>query len=376
METSSRSTLSTACFFLVLALSLAFVSGSSKEQKQPISKFPDKLNQRVVLSVTNSLEREHVVEYAKDGVSKISERIEYADGMTTLIQYQGKQFAQKLLEFYPSTSQSSERRVKSEIVFMPGSSDFHSHRAFRPDGTTIKTGQRRKDGTYETFTFYEDGKTVEKNQISSPDQFIVTERNWRKDGSTERIVTTDQVRNVFVWHYRPDNTLRMMYQYSTKGWHMPGGKFYRPDGESIKAEFKLFSDRTIVSYFDVAKREQLQIVYRKEEGDKLVLVFNPANHKPLFEQRWKHISGSFDCTGVYRLIQTEVAQAGSEPSSRKVWRRITMSEQGDLAVRLEELKIPGDESSAIVWQGSNVKVDSVLISHPDYECLALPEIKK
>lgn len=376
METSTKSALLTACIVLVLALSLILMSGSGNERKQIMTKFPDKLNQRVVLSVTRPLEREHVVEYAKDGVSKISERIEYINGMTTLIQYQGTQFAQKLIEFYPASSKSSGRQIKSEIVFMPGSSDFQSHRAFRTDGTTLKTGQRRKDGTYETFTLYEDGKTVQKNQISSSDQFVVTERNWRKDGSTERIVTTDQARNVFVWHYRPDNTLWMMYEYSTKGWHMPSGKFYRPDGDSVKAEFKLFSDRNIVSYFDDAKRELFQIIYRKEESDKLVLVFNPADHKPLFEQRWKHISGNFDCTGIYRLIQTEVAQAGNDLSDRKVWRRITMSEQGDLAVRLEEFKVPGDESSAIVWQGTNVKVDSVLVRHPDYECLALPEIKK
>lgn len=348
----TKSNLLKACLFLVCAALIGFVSGNSNEKKTFSAKFPDKLNQRVVLSVTNSLEREHVVLYANDGLSKVSERIEYVDGTTTLIQYDGSQFARKLTEFYPDSNQSGKRRVKSEIVFMTGSSDFQSHKAYRPDGTTIKIGERQKDGTYETFTLYEDGKTVEKNQISTPDQFVQTQKVWRKDGSTEKIITTDKNRYVFVWNYRPNNTLWMMYIFSTKGWSMPSGKFYDLDGKSVQMEFKLYSDQTVFVYPNSAGQAEYQVSYRPEAGEKSILALNPATQKPLFEQRWKHVSGNFDCTGTFSFIQTELFKPESDYASHKVERRILASELGD-----------------------NSQVELRLVQQPALVCLTLPEIK-
>lgn len=347
----TKSTFFKACMFLGFASLIGLVSASSHEKKTFLSKFPDKLSTRAVLSVTNALEREHVVLYANDGLSKVSERIEYVDGTTTLIQYDGSRFARKLTEYYPDSNQSGKRRVKSEIVFMTDSSDFQSHKAYRPDGTTIKTGERRKDGTYETFTLYEDGKTVEKNQISAPDQFVQTQKVWRKDGSTEKIITTDKNRYVFVWNFRPNNTLWMMYIFSTKGWSMPSGKFYDPDGKSVQMEFKLLSDQTVFIYPNSAGQAEYQVSYKPEAGEKSILALDPATQKPLFEQRWKHVSGNFDCSGTFSFIQTELFKPESEYESRKVERRILASELGN-----------------------NTQIDLRLVQQPALVCLTLPEI--
>lgn len=348
----TMSTLVKACIFCVLALFITFASGSSHKKKPFLEKFPDKLSQRLVLSVTNAHEREHVVEYTSDGSGKLSERIEYADGTTTIIKYHGSQFAQKLTEFYPTSANSSNRQVKSEIIFKSGSSGFQSHTAFRPDGTKIKMGSRQDDGTYKTFTLFSDGKTVEKTQISTSDQFVLNETVWRTDGSTAKIVTTDKDRNVFVWNYRPDNTLWMMYQFSTKAWYMPIGKFYDLDGKRVKLEFRLFSDRTVFTYLNSAQQAEYQVIYKKDDGEKIILVLNPSDQKPLFEQRWKHISGNFDCTGKFSFIQSEQFKPESDLSSRQVERRIIASELGDKS-----------------------QVDQRLVQEPILECLILPEIK-
>ncbi len=348
----TKSTLFKTCLFFALVSLIGLVSGSSHDKRTFSSKFPDKLSKRVVLSVTNALEREHIVEYAIDGLSKMSERIEYVDGTTTLVQYDGSQFARKLTEFYPDLNQSGNRRVKSEIFFVTGSSNFQSHKAYRPDGTTIKIGERLKDGTYETFTMYEDGKTVEKNQISTTDHFVQTEKVWRKDGSTEKIITTDSNRYVFVWNFRPNNTLWMMYMFSAKGWSMPSGKFFDLDGKRVQMEFKLYSDQTVFIYLNSAEQAEYQVSYRPEAGEKSILALDPATQKPLFEQRWKHVSGNFDCTGTFSCIQTEQFKPESDYASHKVERRILASELGD-----------------------NSQVELRLVQQPALVCLTLPEIK-
>lgn len=390
----------------LVLLFAAVLCGCSNPAPTKRPDLPTKLSHRTILSTNNPNELEHWVIYKQDKVTKALEQIEYSNGTSTYIYFGAGEFADKMVEYYPAKSLGAKRQMKSEVLYMPGSSDFQSHRAFFPDGTMEKVGKRLYDGTYKTITYFDDGLKMQMQQVFAADKFKLSETVYRKDGSKSQVTTSDPNRNVFVWNYAANGKLWMMYELPRWTWLAPGGKFYHSDGRTAKAEFKLYQDETVITYLDHKEREETQVSFRKQEQEMVILALNPGNGKPLWEQRWKHVSGKFDCTGQSTLVLTNDYKATSETYSRKIDREITMTAEGSYVAKVRVLKNVDDESEGVdyflypsgflaskqtfvksttvtrmqkfadgVSKEKITQIDSFLIEKPDLECLSLPDIK-
>ncbi len=370
------------------------------------SSLPPKLSHRIRLSVTNANELEHWVIYKSDNVSKTLEQIEYQDGVTTLFYFGSDNFATRMVEYYPAASPDGKRQMKSEVYYKPRSSDFSAHQAYLKDGTLVKVGKRLFDGNYRTLTYFDDGVKLQKVQFFSFDKFMLSQTVYRKNGAKSQVTTTNPSRDTFVWNYDEKGKLWMMYELPSLTWMAPGGKFYRLDGRAVKAEFKMYELETNITYFDERERETFEISFKKEEKEMLVLAIHARSGNPLYEQRWRHVSGKFDCTGKFELLQTSEYAHGSVIFSRQAKREIIMSPDGRYVRQIRILTNPEVETQGvdyflypsgfleskrnfvkdtIVTRAKNfadgvskekvIQVDSQLINYPSLECLALPDIK-
>lgn len=394
----------------IVVLAALLLSSCGEEPEKTIENFPVRLSHRLQLSTKNPHEVEHWVYVKEDGVTKVVEQIEYDTGVTSYIFYRPDQFADKLIEYYPGkTPDVKNRQVKSEIVFEPESSDFQYHKGYLPDGTLVKTGRRLYDGSYKTITYFEDGKTLNKEQLFARDKFMISESEYRKDGSKSQVTTSDKYKNRFIWKYREDNTLWLMYEIPSWPWSTPGGKYYREDGRSILAEFKTYYKEKIIVYVDEHDKNRFRVQYDEDpQKGMTILAFDTKSGEVLFQQRWKHLSGSFNCDGKYLLEKTVQYKSGSTLYYRLVERQIIMTADGK---SIDKVRIPikpdGDESEGVDYylypsgfvaskrtfvkhrvvtrfesflDGSYneplIQVNPGLLRHPDFTCLPIPEFER
>lgn len=358
------------------------------------------------LSVTNANELEHWVVYKSDNFTKMLEQIEYQDGVTTLLYFGPDNFATRMVEYYPASSPDGKRQIKSEVYFKPRSSDFSSHQAFLKDGTLVKVGKRLYDNNYRTLTYFDDGVKLQKVQVFAFDKFMLSQSVYRKNGSKSQVTTTSPSRDTFVWNYDERGKLWMMYELPGATWMAPGGKFYRLDGRSVKAEFKMYELETNITYFDEREREIFEVSFKKEEKEMVVLALHAKSGNPLYEQRWRHVNGKFDCTGKFALVQTSDYASGSVIYSRQSRREIIMSANSEYVRQIRVLTNPDEESQGVdyflypsgfleskrtfvkdtvvtkvqnfadgVSRQKVIQVDPRLVKSPSVECLALPDIK-
>lgn len=394
----------------IFLLSALLVAGCSEEPAKISEDFPFKLSHRFQVSTENPHEVEHWVYVKEDGTTKVVEQIEYDTGVTTYIFYRPDQFAEKIIEYYPGkTPDLKERQIKSEVYFESESSDFKYHKGYLEDGTLVKTGRRFYDGSYKTITYFEDGKTLHKEQLFARDKFMISESEFRKNGNKSQLTTTDKYRNVFIWKYRDDNTLWLMYEVPSWPWSTPGGKYYREDGRSLFAEFKTYFREKIIVYVDESEKNRFRVQYDEvPEKSMTILVFDTKSGEVLYQQRWKLISGALDCSGSYTLEKTIVYKPGSTLYYRLVDRQVIMSADGK---SIDKVRIPlkpdgGDSegteyqlypSSFVASKRTFVKykvvtcfesyldggyseplaqVDSKFVRHPDFVCLPIPEVPR
>jgi len=330
--------------WVALLLSAALLSSCSEnEPAGKIFDLPSKSSNRVVIDSNDVNVDEHWIVYSDDGASKQLERIEYLDGTSTFIYFGVNDFAEKLVEFYPAKSKDTKRQMKTEVFFMPQSASFKSHRSFLENGTQIKAGERLPDFTYKTLTFFDDGQMVKSEQIFAWDQFKISERVYRQNGSLSQSTMSTLERDVFVDSYDQSGKLWMSYKIPSQKWFAPTGEIFRSDGKTVKINFGLYQEETVLDYFDSSERQTFEVRFRKSEKEMQILAFNPATSNPVWEQSWRHISGSFDCSGEFVLSRVDLfaRQSANGDSIRE--RRFVMTPEGD---RVAKLRVFDKESEA------------------------------
>lgn len=320
---------------VVLLLSAALLSSCS--ESEPAGKtfdLPSKSSNRVVIDSNDANVDEHWIVYSDAGASKQLERIEYRDGTSTFIYFGLNDFAEKLVEFYPAKSKDAKRQLKTEIFYIPQSANFKSHRAFLENGTLVKTGERLPDFTYKTLTFFDDGRTVKSEQIFAWDKFKISERIYRSNGSLSQSTKTTLDRDVFVDSYDQSGNLWMSYKIPGQKWFAPTGEIFRSDGKSVKINFGLYQEETVLDYLDSTERQTFEVRFRKSEKEMQILAFNPATSNPVWEQSWKHTKGAFDCTGEFTLRRVDLFAKESPSGDSIRERRFTMTPEGGKVAKL------------------------------------------
>ncbi len=321
--------------WVALLLSAALLSSCSEsEPAGKIFDLPSKASNRVVIDSNDANVDEHWIVYSDDGASKQLERIEYRDGTSTFIYFGVNDFAEKLVEFYPTKSRGAERQMKTEVFYMPQSANFKSHRAFLENGTLIKTGERLPDFTYKTLTFFDDGQTVKSEQIFALDQFKISERVYRQNGSLSQSTRSTLEREVFVDSYDQSGKLLMSYKIPSQKWFAPTGEIFRSDGKTVKVNFGLYQEETVLDYFDSSKRQTFEVRFRKSEKEMQILAFNPGTANPVWEQSWRHVNGFFDCSGEYVLSRVDLFAKQSANGDIIREKRFVMTPEGDKVAKL------------------------------------------
>ncbi len=318
----------------LLALAACLSSCSENEPAGKIFDLPSKSSNRVVIDSNDANVDEHWIVYSDGGASKQLERIEYRDGTSTFIYFGLNDFAEKLVEFYPVKSKDSKRQMKTEVFYMPQSANFKSHRAFLENGTLVKMGERLPDFTYKTLTFFDDGRTVKSEQIFAWDQFKISERIYRHNGSLSQATRTNLDRDIFVDSYDQSGKLWMSYKIPTQKWFAPTGEIFGADGKTVKINFGLYQEETVLDYLDANERQLFEVRFRKSEKEMQILAFNPATSSPIWEQTWKHSKGTFDCTGEFTLSRVDLFAKQSADGDFVRERRFTMALEGDKLAKL------------------------------------------
>lgn len=151
---------------------------SQKDDSTPASNAPAVRMPRVEFMPADSDERLRRHIYGgKDGQTEVEVDIEYRDGRTAALYLREDGTLKEAREFY-----SGARGIKQDNIYDADGKTVRAHQEFNDTGRLHLDRELLKDGSTRTTTYYDDGKTPVKVELSLPDTTLDT--TWyRKDGS-------------------------------------------------------------------------------------------------------------------------------------------------------------------------------------------------
>jgi hypothetical protein len=384
---------------MVLAAGASLMS-SSDTPSGVLDPSPKKIMTTVVLRPHNAGEDIRYVYLAEDGKTKSLTLIEYRSGVTSYTFHRADGTAEKTKEFYPPEKGETQRQLKSQVDFDTDGKSFLSQKTFRLDGSVEGVGERTAEGQYQTQWFFEDGTTLNKNELYDAERRLLSKDEYRKDGSVASQSRRASLNELVSKYYsqKGNNT----HEFTVSRWNVLSGAFYNDDG-TLRVRFMDAYGKLNSQYFDKGTLT-LEVEYFRD----FMEVTSYAEGKQLRKQIWTRIgSRGEECTAAYKLFKVEGAWQKSSDKSKYTKQNIEMNEEGTHAVSVETIAVSystsGSPSGKKELRTRTVKIllpdgsvsfvkdynedillserpgtaaDSVdiktLISKPDFECLPIP----
>lgn len=324
-----RRLLSTSVIVIVLAslvlAGLNFMPGNSgPDAKIP---YPENTNTRVSLAPHENESGEiYRLKVFDDSGNKVSESIDYANGVKSVLYFRTDGTVKEVQDFYPARDQS-QRVMKSRVYMMSDGVSFARHLAFSQDGAVERTGHRLLDGSYSTVYFDGDSARIERQIVFSQDRELITEVVFRENGHMAK--RTERNGGTLATTYFRDNGTREYDVSGTKSGTI-SGSYYSSDGTSEVARFRDHGySQTLTVFPDQENVSKVEVSYGTKT--RKYTVFGD-NEKARIQQEWKLVDGDPRCDAKGTYVLEEVVKF---PDTDFVgiysWSdiiRITMNEDG------------------------------------------------
>lgn len=149
----------------------------------------------VVLKAPNSQENLRLVTYADDKTTRTGMRIEYADGRTGIVEFDGNGKASRLTEYFPLPENMpwdtdlKQRKVLRVTDFLPDGKTVKNQSTLRANGNMQEYAVRNSDGNLIVTVYDLDVRSVLSIQTYSDKGSLMSERAFYQDGTLKSVFT-------------------------------------------------------------------------------------------------------------------------------------------------------------------------------------------
>lgn len=290
----------TRLILLALIPVLGLLAGCREETDLP--SYPTKTEQRIELPREEREEEVRFVDYAEDGFTPVSARVEFRNGNTAYATYHANGKVKEWREFFPASADGT-RQLRLHALLSPDE-HYKSDELYRADGSLERRGREVNREYYDAAWFFEDGKTVSRHkQIKLNAAKTVTfEEQFRPNGTllmqkrlfpdSKLIMTTFAENGLKSTRWTTNANYRYMATFE---------QFY-PDGVKVRIKAEYTSMMISAEYLrEDGSVEQARLVNR-----------------------------------FYRSLEVSLADKNNQITRKQVW-RITDGESGNLLRQVADI---------------------------------------
>lgn len=300
-----------------LAIALLFVLAKIVKTEPPQSDpFITKLPVRIYLPPQDSKEEFRTESYAQDGFNRIKAVREFRDGVTETVEFRPDGTLAGYTELYPAGADGL-RQMKSNAGFDENGRFFISHQVYRKDGTLERTGEKLRDGGYESKFYFDDGKTINRHRLFDAKHTFVVESVFNSAG-VRIAIRYKQGDNFHFSLYHESGAHAVLY---TKTMFGEAGTVLAADGQTVLFEFAQDPWTTKeLHYNEQGKPVQLRTFVRMI-GSTDITIFNPDGTLR-YKQVWRQARRTKD--GPIEPILSRVIEA----KKKRLYRTVELNKDG------------------------------------------------